>query len=447
LLVGLRLRKGPALLGSKESRPPLFYGWVLVGVVFFIAFVSTGARNGFGVFVTPMEAEFGWNRTATSVVFMVATLVGGVSQPFIGRIYDRIGARGVMLVSLVVIGTFTALLGLTVNLLFLVLVYGVVVAIGTSGASINIGGALLARWFRRKRATVMAIATSGSSVGGMILVPFSAYMMDLTSWRTTWVFLGGLVLVLVLPLAFFLLRERPSDMGLQPDGVVDPPSDGEKAGAQPGRTPLDADRWLESFRSFPIWQLSTAYFVCGFTTSIISMHFVPWAEDAGYSRSIAATAFGLLTGLNTVGVIAAGALGDRFTRKNVLAAVYWLRGVGFVTLLLAPMPWNLWGFAVMTGFSWIATIPLTATLTADIYGLRNLATLNGISFMSHQIGGSISVLLAGALFDLYDSYNIPFTLCCLLLVGAGMTAFSIREKQYSVKYQSQQTLRSSSAAT
>lgn len=446
MLVGLRLRKGPAVLGSEGSRSPLFYGWVLVGVVFFIAFVSTGARNGFGVFVTPMEAEFNWSRTATSVVFMVATLVGGVSQPFIGRIYDRVGARGVMLVSLVVIGTFTALLGLTFDLLYLILVYGVIVAIGTSGASINIGGALLARWFRRKRATVMAIATAGASVGGMVLVPFSALMMDLTSWRITWVFLGGIVLVLVLPLAFFLLRERPSDMGLQLDGVVDPPSEDGKPAPEPGRTPLDTDRWLESFRSLPIWQLSSAYFVCGFTTSIISMHFVPWAEDAGYSRSIAATAFGLLTGLNTVGVISAGALGDRFTRKNVLASVYWLRGLGFVTLLLAPMPWNLWGFAVMTGFSWIATIPLTATLTADIYGLRNLATLNGISFMSHQIGGAISVLLAGALFDLYDSYDIPFALCCLLLVGAGLTAFSIREKRYSIKYQSQPTLRSSSAA-
>ena len=431
---------------SSVSPSPFFYGWVLVGVVFFMAFVSTGARNGFGVFVTPMEAEFSWSRTATSVVFMVATLIGGVSQPFIGRIYDRVGARGVMLVSLLFIGVFTALLGLTFNLLFLILVYGVVIAIGTSGASINVGGALLARWFRRKRATVMAIATAGASAGGMILVPFSAYMMDLTSWRITWVFLGGIVLALVLPLAYLLLREHPGDMGLQPDGAPEPASNGDTPRAQPERGVLDFDRWADSFRSFPIWQLSTAYFVCGFTTSIISMHFVPWAEDAGYSRRVAATAFGVLTGLNTVGVIAAGALGDRFTRKNVLASVYWLRGLGFITLLLAPMPWNLWGFAVMTGFSWIATIPLTATLTADIYGLRNLATLTGISFMSHQIGGAISVLLAGALFDLYDSYNIPFTLCCLLLVAAGMTAFSIREKRYSTKYQTQ-PLTSSSAAT
>ena len=444
--MGLRLQKGPASLHSDGSRSPLFYGWVLVGVVFFIAFVSTGTRNGFGVFVTPLEKEFEWSRTATSVVFMVATLAGGLSQPFIGRLYDRVGARRVMLVSLVVIGTFTVLLSLTFNLVFLILIYGVVIAIGTSGASINIGGALLARWFRRKRATVMAIATAGSSVGGMILVPFSAYMMDLTSWRITWVFLGGIGLVLVLPLAFFLLRERPSDMGLQPDGAPEPSQDGGTARAQPERAPLEVDRWMDSFRSLPMWQLSSAYFVCGFTTSIISMHFVPWAEDAGYSRATAATAFGVLTGLNTVGVIAAGALGDRFTRKNVLAAVYWLRGLGFVTLLLAPMPWNLWGFAVMTGFSWIATIPLTATLTADIYGLRNLATLNGLSFMSHQIGGSISVLLAGALFDLYDSYSIPFAICCVLLLAAGATAFSIREKLYSVKYQSQQSLRSSPAA-
>jgi MFS family permease len=176
------------------------------------------------------------------------------------------------------------------------------------------------------------------------------------------------------------------------------------------------------------------------------MHFVPYAEGEGYSRATAATAFGVLAGLNTLGVIGAGALSDRFARKNILAGVYWLRGLGFTTLLLAPAPWNLWGFAVMTGFSWIATIPLTASLTADIYGLKNLATLNGMSFLSHQIGGSISVILAGVLYDATGSYAIPFTLCALLLAAAGFTSISIHERKYSAKYLARQSLKSPTVA-
>ena len=428
-----------------RSRPPLFYGWVLVGLIFFIGFLIVGSRNGFGVFVTPMEKEFDWTRTHTSVVFMVATLAGGISQPFLGRLYDRLGGRRVILAALVIIGTFTVLLYFTSNIVFLILVFGVVIAVATSGASITIGGALLARWFTRKRATVMAIATAGSSAGGLVLVPFAAYMMDLTSWRITWVLLGGIVLVIALPLAFLLLRNEPSELGLMPDGVPTPAPGGNTPRVQPPRGPLEVDRWLEAFRSFPIWQLSLAYCVCGFTTSIISMHFVPFAEDAGYSRVTAATAFGVLSGLNAVGVVGAGVLADRFARKNVLSGVYWLRGLGFATVLLAPAPWNLWGFAVMTGFSWIATIPLTASLTADIYGLKNLATLNGMSFFSHQIGGAIGVMLAGVLFDFRGSYDIPFIMCSVLLAMAGVTAFSIREKEYSAKYQPQRALTPSSA--
>ena len=194
-----------------------------------------------------------------------------------------------------------------------------------------------------------------------------------------------------------------------------------------------------------MWQLSGAYFVCEYTTNIISMHFVPFAEGEGFSRSTAATAFGLMSGLNAVGVITFAMLSDRLGRKNLLASVYALRGVGYGVLLLALGGWGLWGFACIAGFSWIATVPLTASLTADIYGLRTLGTLGGISFLAHQVGGSISVLLAAVIYDATGSYVIPFASCAILLLAASVTAFSIREKRYSTKYQAGRSLRASTA--
>ena len=244
--------------------------------------------------------------------------------------------------------------------------------------------------------------------------------------------------MLALPLSFFLLRDEPGEMGLLPDGDLEPSSLEDKSKAQTPVGPLESSRWIDSLKPIPMWQLSGAYFVCGFTANMISMHFVPYAQGEGFSRGTAVTAFGLMSGLNIVGVIITGAVADKLGRKNLLASVYVLRGFAFGMILLAPTTWGLWGFAILAGFSWVATIPLTTSLTADIYGLKTLGTLGGISFLAHQIGGSISVLMAGIIYDATGSYSIPFGICALLLFGAGMVSFSIRERTYSAKYLTQE---------
>ena len=397
----------------------------------------------------------GWDRSTISLAFFVATLAGGLSQPFLGRLYDVVGGRKVILVSLSVAGVCVLLLSLTFHIAFLIAIYGIVLSIAMSGGSLNTTSAVLAKWFRRRRATVLGIATAGASAGGLILVPFAAYLMDLTSWRVTWIALGVLVLGLALPLAFFLLRDDPKQMGLRPDGDPEPAGDGPGGGdakavgpddpSAIGAGPLETVHWRDSLRSSPMWQLSGAYFVCGFTTNILSLHFVPYAfEGEGFSRGTAATAFGVMMGLNAVGVITAAALSDKYGRKNLLAVVYAGRGIAYGVLLLAPGSLGLWGFACVAGFSWIATAPLTTSLTADIYGLRNLGTLTGLSFMAHQVGGSISVLMAGVVFDATGSYTIPFAICGGLLGVASLTAFSVRERKYSVKYLSHRAMGGSS---
>lgn len=418
----------------------LYYGWFIVATTFFISVVSVGARNGFGVFVGPMEAEFEWNRTTTSIAFFTATLFGGLSQPFLGRVYDRLGARKVILAGLVVISGATMLLSQTNNIVYLVVIYGIVISLGMGSAGMTNMGALLARWFRRKRSTVIGLSSAGASLGGLILVPFAAYMLDLTSWRMTWVVLGGIML-LALPLAFLILKDDPSKMGLRPDGDPDPSNENgaNENGAKPQprdvQGPIEVSQWRDSFRYSPMWQLCGSYFVCGFTVNIISMHFIPFAVDKGFTAATAATAFGLMSALNIVGVITMSTLSDRFGGKNLLGMVYGMRGIGYLVLLLVPIHFGLWGFAVIAGFSWIASAALVSSLTADIYGIRSLGTLNGISFMVHQMGGAISVLFAAVVYDLTGSYTVPFTFCAMLLFAASLTSFAIREKRYSVKFQ------------
>src|SRR5918992_326855 len=304
---------------ARAGRPPLYYGWYVVGACVFIALVTNGARNSFGIFVLPMSEEFGWSRGTISLAASLGFLVNGLTQPFLGQVLDRLGGRKVILTSLIVFGLATVLLSLTFHFLFLVFMFGFLTATAMSGVSLTNTGALLSKWFRRKRATVVGLNAIG----------------------------------------------------------------------------------------------------------------------LGVSPATAAIAFGFMMGLNVIGSIAAGVLSDRFSRKNLLALTYFLRGCGYVLLLAIPGELSLWAFAAVAGFSWIATAPLTTSLTADFYGLRALGTISGVSFLFHSVGSFTSILLGGFLYDVTGSYTLPFAIAGALLFPAALSAFTIKERKFSARYLAQ----------
>ena len=415
----------------KQSTNGIYYGWLIVAAGTFIAMIGVGAYSGFGVFILPMSEEFGWNRATVSLAASIGALVGGFSQPFMGRIFDRIGGRRLMIAGLIFSGAANLLLSLTNHIIHLVLVFGVMLAIGDSAGTMNTAVALVAKWFHRRRATVIAIISAGTSMGGLILVPFVAFAIPLVGWRTTWMILGLFILCLALPIAFLVIRNDPSELGRLPDG--DEGAAGQTTVAV-SRGPLEVDYWMRAFASVPFWQLLGGYFVCGVSTAMISVHYVPYAIEKGFSPSVAATAFGLMSALNIAGVLLAGILGDRIGRKNLLALVYLMRGMGYLVLLTAPGLWGLFGFAVIAGFSWIATVPLTTSLTAEVYGLKNIGTLSGIVYTAHQIGGALSIQFSGIMRDLTGAYTIPFAIGGLCLLFASVVSFSIQERRYSSRY-------------
>ena len=388
-----------------------------------MALVTMGTRNAFGVFILPMEEEFGWNRTTVSIAGGLGVLCNGVLQPFMGRLFDRYG-RVSIIVSLVTVSFATMALSLTMNIIYMAFMFGVVASAALGGTSLTNTGALLSRWFRRKRATVIGLNASGASFGALLIMLWSV------------------------PLVWKFLKTDPADMGLQPDGdpVQEASTDSNPTPTSRNTGPLDTDQWTQPFRSPPFWQMSMAYVVCGTTTFVLSFHFVAFAqEDRNLSAGMAATIFAVMGGLNAVGTIGAGVLSDRFTRNNLLTAVYFTRGIAYLVLLIPPLlnipvlegTLGVWVFACMAGLSWLATAPLTSSLTADVYGLRALGTISGVSFMFHQFGGFTMVIIAGILRDITGSYTVPFLLAGSLLFPAAITAFSIQERRYSARYQTQ----------
>ena len=408
-----------------------FYGWYVAGALFFAMFLSIGMRQGFGIFVATWESEFGVGVAAISLAASIGWFVNGSSQVLMGWLIDRIGGRIVITVAALLLGASVLLMAAANSVLHLIVIYGMVMSLAAAGLAGGPPGAVMVRWFQRKRGAAMSLLTSGGSIGGLVLVPFLTYLFLWTNWRSAWLIGGAIVLVLGVPLLYLVLRDDPADLGLQPDGVRTT-SAGARAAAPSG--PLFANRWRDAYRSAPMWQLSIAYWVCGVTTASISVHYVRWAVAEGISPATAALAFGLLSGINAVGVLLIGPLSDRVPRKTLLGAVYLIRGGAFLLLVVLPGSAALWGFAIVGGASWLASVPLTTALAADVYGVRHLGTLAGLINFAHQAGGALAVLLFGLVFDAQGSYDYAFLACVVTLVGAGLVSLSIRERRYSCRY-------------
>ena len=204
------------MAASNPARSGMFYGWFVVATCMFIAFLTMGTRNAFGAFVVPMEAEFEWNRTVVSWAAALGALLNGVTQPFMGYLFDRVGVRIVVIAGIAVVGASTLLMAATGSIWFLIAVFGVVSAIGQSGTSLTNTGATLSKWFRRRRGLVIGLNASGMSLGGLILVPFAAYLISLIDWRLSWIVLGLMILCLGIPLAFHVPARRPGQEGPDP---------------------------------------------------------------------------------------------------------------------------------------------------------------------------------------------------------------------------------------
>ena len=423
---------------SAPGKAGVFYGWYIVGAVFFMVFFSIGFRQSFGLFLPSWTEEYGVSVSFLSTVAFAGWMVNGVAQPIVGGLADRYGARVVAVFSVGVLGLSTAAMALSFNIWALAFFYATLASFSNAGAMFTPITPLITRWFVRRRGAALSVITAGGSGGAMLLVPFSAYLLELANWRVALGVIAGMMLVLVLPLLLVVVRDRPSAMGLRPDG------DSAESGDGPQRPrlfdgPLTVTHWRQAYRSAPMWQLTLTYVVCGITTAVIAVHFVSFAKSEGISETTAAFAFALLSLANMASVLLMGIfISDRVLRKNALAVIYAVRGFGFLALLVMPAPAGLWVFAVVAGSSWLATVPQTSALTAEVYGVRNVGSITGMLTMVHMCAGAVAVLVAGYTFDLFGSYDPFWVASVALLGGASFLAWTLREREVSARFRPMQ---------
>jgi len=400
--------------------------WIVLGALTLAMLAASGLRAVFGVYIKPMETEFGWTRGALSGAAAISLLLLGAAGPFVGRLADRWGPRRVIVVSLVLLAAGTMGSSLVQRLWHVYVTAGLLMAIGASGVALTTGSAVIARWFETRRGLAIGIAAGGMSAGQLILIPLATGLTAYWGWRSSYLHLGVGLVLFVVPVAAWLIRNNPEDRELRPYGATGPTQTAAQAAAAQAAGRVSV---VEAAQTAPFWLLMATFFVCGYTSNgMVLTHFMPHALEHNFTAFQASSALGVMGAMNVVGTMASGWICDRFGQRVPLAMCYFLRGVSLIFLLYVWDVPSLHFWAALFGLNYISTVPPTTTLTANIYGRFSVGELSGWIFFAHQVGSALGAALAGWVYEWTGSYAPAFVSAALMGFLAAGLALMIRER-------------------
>ncbi|MBB4702088.1 MFS transporter [Sphaerisporangium siamense] len=404
----------------------LHRAWVVAGVAFVAILGAAGFRATPGVLITPLEDEFGWTRGTISLAISVNLTLFGLIAPFAAALMDRLGMRRVVTFALMLVALGSGLTVLMTASWQLVALWGVLVGLGTGSMALVFVATVTDRWFVRHRGVVTGLLTAAGATGQLIFLPLLAWLAEGPGWRTAALAVAGSALAVV-PLVWFLMRDRPEDVGLTPLGA--PPDAGPAPDAVPvppsqGGAAARAVRVLGSAaRTRAFWFLAGGFAICGASTNgLVGTHFIPAAHDHGMPETMAAGLLALIGVFDIAGTVLSGWLSDRVDPRVLLGAYYALRGASLLilpALFSATTEPSMLIFIVFYGLDWVATVPPTVALCRRIYGADG-AVVFGWVFASHQVGAAIAAVLAGLARDHLGQYDAAWygagALCAIAAV-------------------------------
>jgi MFS family permease len=375
-----------------------------------IALLGFGARSVYGLLLEPMTNARGWGRETFAVALAIQNLVWGFGVPFASMLADRYGPTRVLTVGAVVYGVGTAGMATTTTGTGLALFGGIVTGLGIALTSFSIALAAMAKVVEPGRQSlVLGIGTSAGSLGQVIFSPISQLVIAEYGWDSALFFLAISVLFIA-PLAFVL------------------PGNASTPGAASLEQGL-GEAIVEAIRHRGYVLLTIGFFVCGFHVAFITVHFPAYVRDLGLAPQVGAYAIAIIGLCNIAGSFLSGLAGQRWPKKNGLVVIYTLRAAAIAALLLADKSASaIYLFAAVMGILWLSTVPLTSGIVAQVFGLRFMATLFGIVFLSHQIGSFLGVWLGGYLYDRTGSYDIVWWTGVVLSVAAALIHLPINER-------------------
>ncbi|HWI60567.1 MAG TPA: MFS transporter [Symbiobacteriaceae bacterium] len=407
-------------------RTRIHYGWIIVAVTFLTMLGASGIRSTPGVLMLPLEREFGWDRATVSLAVSINLILFGLFGPFAASVMERIGMRATMASALLLLASAVGLTTWIGSPWHLQLLWGVLVGLGSGALSGWVAATVSNRWFVERRGLVVGILTVANATGQLIFLPLLASIAGSAGWRAAvWVVAGSALAVI--PLVTLFIRNYPQDVGLHPYGAG--PATGAPnrlEGGNPFATAL-ATLWrCLSQKDFLL--LAATFYICGLTTNgLVGTHLIPASVDHGFEEVMAASFLATIGVVDIFGTLISGWLSDRFDNRRLLAWYYSLRGL---SLILLPFAYEigipaLVLFIVFYGLDWVATVPPTVRLTADLFGKQNAGRVYAWVFAAHQLGAATAAYGAGTLRGWLGSYTTSFVLAGLIALSAGVMALRI----------------------
>jgi len=405
----------------------IFYGWWIVAASFSILLITVGiGLYAAPIFLIPLQDHFGWSRAAIAGGSAVAALTVGLTSPLIGVWIDRYGPRRVMASGALVLGSAFCLFG-AIRSLWQLYLLNAIGAIGIASVAWIPNQTLISNWFDRKRGRAMGITLAGIGFGGLTVPPLTAFLIAELGWRRAFAGLGSLVLLVVFTVILALVRSRPEDMGLLPDGE---PVACETPPGDPTHEPLknlvaDGLSLSESLRTGAFWILSLGHVLWSFASMSIVGHLPAFLSDQGFEK-LAAGAFALAIGFSVVGRVSLGILADRLDKRWILCLGLILQALAVLCLFGTPWLAAVFGFVFLFGLGVGGGAVAVPLLIAECFGLRAFGKVLGVITISATLGAAAGPVLTGRIFDVTGSYDLAFALHVAAFTASAVAIYFLR---------------------
>jgi sugar phosphate permease len=406
-----------------------FYGlWVVAGC-FVLLFLFAGAGfYSFSIFIKPLEAEFGWSRSAISLAMSIYMMVHGLAGPFVGHATETYGPRKVMSFSALLSGASFALVSLTSSLWHFYLAY-TLLSLSTTGIGFIPVSSVLARWFIRRRGTAIGFAMLGISLGGLIMAPVVGLIISQFGWRAAFVLLGLLVWLLALPVTLFVIKGSPAELGLLPDGDEPEAAEATDPHARPedpsAYSNAEEEGWPFSaaLRSRAFFWIAATFFLAPVAQMGMLQHQVPLIVEAGIAEAMAPMALGLTAGLGGLGKLSFGRISEMLPFRYAAMLCFGLQALGIFILFTAQSVAMVWIYVAIFGFAMGGVIVLLPLVVAHFFGLAAFGVIMGTVSLILAFGNASGALISGLIYDFLGGYHYAMLAYMCLYVVATLSIF------------------------
>ena len=362
------------------------------------------------------------SRTVFSLIVAASALVYGLGMPLAGILLKRYSTRFVLIAGVVMVDVSLVWTISARGTISFLLSFGILLSLGLSFLSPVALTPIVSSWFVRQRGKALFYLSTGSMAGIAIMSPLETFLIDSLGWQQTLLLFAGLFVFIVIPCALFVMRDEV------PEGADMEKSEVEE-GIRVNQLVVKPEiTWRDAVKSRAYWQIVMGLFACGFSMNLLGSHAVPMLIDHNFEPMTASFGIGMIGVVAIFSTLLLGSIADRYSRKNILFWIYFVRGLGFLGLVLVVAPWQLYLVAATGGMVWAGSTAMSSAILSDLYGVKLLGLLYGWAYFGHQIGGAIGTFLGGWGYETLGTHFFAFGLTTLILVIASAISYLLPER-------------------